>query len=120
VASKGEFSLSWLFRLFWMASSPTAGDGSHACLSAAAVQCPGTSFKVYKWTKAKHWNRGQHVIHSPGSPVGKVHLTGRSNCSNQSSGLLQNSSTWALSMPLVLILLASSSCWDNIVSLSFS
>lgn len=109
MADRGEVSLRWLFGSFWKASSPTAGDGLHACLSAAAAQGPGASFKVCRWTKAKHQHRRQHTVRSPGSPVGKAHLTGCSNRSNRSSGIHQNSSVWALAVLVVLTLLASSS-----------
>lgn len=83
------------------------------CMPASQpLQCsfPRASYEVCKWTKAEHWSRGQHIDHSPESPV---HLKGCSHCSNQRSGIHQNSPMQALGMAVVLIPLALS------VSLSF-
>lgn len=104
------FSVSWLFRpLFCKVASPTAGDGLHACLSATVVQDPLAYFSVSKKTEAKHCEGCQHVVCSPGSSVGKAHLTGCSNHSKQSCQVHKNSSMGPLSVLVVLILLPSSS-----------
>lgn len=101
------FSVSGLFRpLFCKVASPTAGDGLHACLSATVVQDPLAYFSVCKWTEAKHCEGCQHMVCSPGSSVGKAHLTGCSNHSKQSCQVHENSSMGPLSVLVVLTLQA--------------
>lgn len=67
MANKGDLALSSVFRSFWKASSPTAQDRLHACLSATPVQGP----KGFLWCLPMNWGWAlkQMAAHIPFSRI---------------------------------------------------